>query len=158
MVTQPAFSIAPALYSGVKIWSYFSNGYAESNSRSKNSKPDLGQVEDVVGVDVLEERATRIHPELDRTAAALDGVGDADVGPGHERRDVGGEDGRRARRPTSRAAVPSRSPAGVGSGVGETDRTVQCAGAVTVKAKVALRSGCSKTAKTRRESGTSNWL
>ena len=39
MVTQPAFSIAPALYSGVKIWSYFSNGYAESNSRSKNSKP-----------------------------------------------------------------------------------------------------------------------
>ena len=26
MVTQPAFSIAPMLYSGVKIWSYFSNG------------------------------------------------------------------------------------------------------------------------------------
>ena len=26
IVTQPAFSMAPALYSGVKIWSYFSNG------------------------------------------------------------------------------------------------------------------------------------
>ena len=25
-VTQPAYSIAPMLYSGVKIWSYFSNG------------------------------------------------------------------------------------------------------------------------------------
>ncbi len=34
MVTQPAFSIAPMLYSGVKIWSYFANGYAQSNSCS----------------------------------------------------------------------------------------------------------------------------
>ena len=36
--------------------------------------------------------------------------------------------------------------------------TVQLDGAVTVKVKEALRSGCSKTANTRRESGTSNWL
>ena len=27
------------LYSGVKIWSYFSNGYGWSNSSSKNAKP-----------------------------------------------------------------------------------------------------------------------
>ena len=53
---------------------------------------------------------------------------------------------------------PSEALVGVGSGVGELDSTVQLDGAVTVKVKEALRSGCSKTAKTRRESGTSNWL
>ena len=41
MVTQPAFSIAPALYSGVKIWSYFAKGYSQSNSRSKKANPVL---------------------------------------------------------------------------------------------------------------------
>src|SRR6187431_3786904 len=41
IVTQPAFSIAPMLYSGVKSWSYFSKGYAQSNSSSKNAKPRL---------------------------------------------------------------------------------------------------------------------
>ena len=43
-------------------------------------------------------------------------------------------------------------------GVTELEMTSQAPGAVTVKANVALRSGCSNTAKTRRESGTSNWL
>ena len=52
---------------------------------------------------------------------------------------------------------PSDAVAGVGSGVGELDSTVQLTGVVTVKVKEALRSGCSKTVKTRRESGTSNW-
>src|SRR5690606_9014599 len=33
-VTQPAFSIAPMLYSGTKSWSYLSNGYGCSNARS----------------------------------------------------------------------------------------------------------------------------
>src|SRR5699024_10469645 len=33
-VTHPAFSIAPMLYSGVKTWSYFVNGYSRSNSSS----------------------------------------------------------------------------------------------------------------------------
>ncbi len=41
-------------------------------------------------------------------------------------------------------------------GVGELEITVQPSGAVTVKAKDAFRSGCSKQAKTRRASGTSN--
>ncbi len=50
----------------------------------------------------------------------------------------------------------SRTP--FGSGVGELLTTAQFAGAVTVNWKVALRSGCSNTANTRRESGTSNWL
>lgn len=45
-----------------------------------------------------------------------------------------------------------------GSGVGEFEITVQPAGALTVKAKVAFRSGCSKLANTRRASGTSNWV
>ena len=36
--------------------------------------------------------------------------------------------------------------------------TSQCDGAVTVNLNVALRSGCSKTANMRRESGTSNWV
>ena len=45
-----------------------------------------------------------------------------------------------------------------GSGVGELEKTVQPSGTVTVKVKEALRSGCSKTAKTRRASGTSNWV
>ncbi len=48
---------------------------------------------------------------------------------------------------------PSRT---IGSGVGELEMTRHAAGAVTVNWKVALRSGCSNTAKTRRESGTSN--
>jgi hypothetical protein len=51
-------------------------------------------------------------------------------------------------------AVPS--PCFWGSGVGELDTTCHGSGAVTVNANVALRSGCSKTANTRRESGTSN--
>ncbi|CAM5590236.1 hypothetical protein SCYAM73S_06204 [Streptomyces cyaneofuscatus] len=45
-----------------------------------------------------------------------------------------------------------------GSGVGEFEMTVQPAGAFTVNWKVAFRSGCSKEAKTRRASGTSNWV
>ena len=50
----------------------------------------------------------------------------------------------------------ARSPsAGTGSGVGALETTTQCAGAVTVKRKTALRSGCSKVVKTRRASGTS---
>ena len=57
---------------------------------------------------------------------------------------------------TQRAAVPPSS--GVGSGVGALETTFQCAGAVTRKLNGALRSGCSKVVKTRRASGTSNWL
>src|SRR6218665_235942 len=45
-----------------------------------------------------------------------------------------------------------------GTGVGELETTCQCPGAVTVNRNVAFRSGCSNTAKTRRESGTSNWV
>ena len=58
----------------------------------------------------------------------------------------------------SKRHVALPSPAGSGSGVGEFETTCQCAGAVTVKAKPALRSGCSKTGYIRRLSGTSNWL
>ncbi|MGX1156953.1 hypothetical protein RKD39_004531 [Streptomyces albogriseolus] len=43
-----------------------------------------------------------------------------------------------------------------GSGVGELEMTVQPSGAFTVNWNVALRSGCSKLANTRRASGTSN--
>ncbi len=46
----------------------------------------------------------------------------------------------------------------LGSGVGELDTTVQPSGAFTVNWKVALRSGCSNDANTRRASGTSNWV
>ena len=45
-----------------------------------------------------------------------------------------------------------------GTGVGELDTRSQCEGAMTVKVKLALRSGCSNTANIRRESGTSNWV
>ncbi len=48
------------------------------------------------------------------------------------------------------------SPSTSGSGVGWFETTSQRAGAVTVNRNVALRSGCSKTANMRRESGTSN--
>ena len=37
------------------------------------------------------------------------------------------------------------SPSSCASGVGEFEITFQCAGAVTVNRKLALRSGCSKT-------------
>ena len=50
--------------------------------------------------------------------------------------------------------MPSRE--GTGSGDGEFDRTVQESGASIVKEKSALRSGCSKQAKTRLASATSN--
>ena len=40
-VTQPAFSIAPMLYSGTNSWSYLPNGYAMSNASSKYAKPCL---------------------------------------------------------------------------------------------------------------------
>jgi hypothetical protein len=40
-VTQPAFSIAPALYSGTKSWSYLAKGYGRSNCSSKKPKPAL---------------------------------------------------------------------------------------------------------------------
>ena len=54
------------------------------------------------------------------------------------------------------------SPDGVltasGAGVGALETTTQCDGAVTVKVNVDFRSGCSKVVKTRRASGTSNWL
>ncbi len=45
-----------------------------------------------------------------------------------------------------------------GSGVGLFEMTVQPEGAFTVNWKVAFRSGCSNEAKTRRASGTSNWV
>ena len=51
-------------------------------------------------------------------------------------------------------ALPS--PAGSGSGDGWFDTTCHSAGAVTVNRNVALRSGCSNTVNTRRESATSN--
>ena len=38
-VTAPAFSIAPALNSGTKSWSYFANGYGRSKSSSKYANP-----------------------------------------------------------------------------------------------------------------------
>ncbi len=50
------------------------------------------------------------------------------------------------------------SPCGVGSGVGALETTFQPSGAVTVKVKTDLRSGCSNVVNTRRASGTSNWV
>jgi hypothetical protein len=41
MVTHPAFSMAPMLYSGVKSWSYLRKGYSQSNSASKKANPRL---------------------------------------------------------------------------------------------------------------------
>jgi hypothetical protein len=39
MVTAPAFSIAPALNSGTKIWSYLVKGYGRPNAPRKKSNP-----------------------------------------------------------------------------------------------------------------------
>ena len=63
-------------------------------------------------------------------------------------------DGSRSVGANRQVALPR--PTGSGSGVGWLDTTCQSAGAVTVNAKVALRSGCSKTVNIRRESATSN--
>jgi hypothetical protein len=60
----------------------------------------------------------------------------------------------RSVRGNDHVAVPS--PAAVGSGVAALEMTDQWSGAVTVKVKTDLRSGCSKVVKTRRASGTSN--
>ncbi len=56
----------------------------------------------------------------------------------------------------SNLQVALPSPCFFGSGVGELETTFHGSGAVTVNWNVALRSGCSNTANTRRESGTSN--
>ena len=56
----------------------------------------------------------------------------------------------------SKVQVAEPSPCFFGSGVGELETTFHGSGAVTVNWNVALRSGCSNTANTRRESGTSN--
>ena len=56
----------------------------------------------------------------------------------------------------SKSHVAAPSPAATGSGVGEFEITFHALGAVIVKRNVAFRSGCSNTANTRRESGTSN--
>ena len=53
------------------------------------------------------------------------------------------------------AAVSPDGDMATGRGVGSLETTSQCAGAVTVKVNVALRSGCSNVAKTRRASGIS---
>ena len=55
-----------------------------------------------------------------------------------------------------RGVGSKRQTLSCGSGVGELEMTVQPSGAVTVNRNVALRSGCSKEANTRRASGTSN--
>ncbi len=57
-------------------------------------------------------------------------------------------------------ASPSSAKVSFGSlgvGVGEFETTVHFSGATTVKEYGDLISGCSKTGKTRRASGTSNW-
>ena len=41
MVTAPAFSIAPMLYSGQKIWSYLPKGYGSPKFAAYQSKPSL---------------------------------------------------------------------------------------------------------------------
>ena len=56
----------------------------------------------------------------------------------------------------SKRQVARPSPCFFGSGVGEFETTFHGSGAVTVNWNVAFRSGCSNTANTRRESGTSN--
>jgi len=59
-------------------------------------------------------------------------------------------------RPVGSKVQVAVSPAVTGSGVGSLLTTCHAAGAVTVNWNVALRSGCSKQANTRRASGTSN--
>jgi hypothetical protein len=58
---------------------------------------------------------------------------------------------------TCSPSPPVEGSCTIGSGVGKFETTFHAAGAVTVNWNVALRSGCSNTANTRRESGTSNW-
>ena len=52
-VTQPAFSIAPMLYSGTNSWSYLPNGYGHVEGVLEELEALLGHLEDVVGVQVL---------------------------------------------------------------------------------------------------------
>jgi hypothetical protein len=71
-----------------------------------------------------------------------------------DRRGVGSN----VQRATSTPSTFAASGARAGSGVGWLETTCQWAGAAIVNWKVALRSGCSKTAYIRRESGTWNWV
>ena len=71
-VTAPAFSIAPALNSGTNSWSYLSNGYGEVELVLVELEALAGDVEDVLGVDVLRERLARV----DRRAGSCGRRGD----------------------------------------------------------------------------------
>ena len=78
--------------------------------------------------------------------------GEGGAAPGEERGAAPGAGRGRSRLGLAPAAIGPCS----GSGVGWHETTCQFAGAVTVKAKRALRSGWSKTGNIRRASATSN--
>ena len=99
-----------------------------------------GQLEDVVGVQVLHQRLPGEHAQRDHAAVrAGDLAADRLVRAGDQRGDVGGEPGRGRELP--RPSGRRRRPPGVvsaGAGVGELEMTSQCDGAVTVNVKVRL--------------------
>ena len=70
-----------------------------SKAFSKNAKPCLVTVEDVLGVEVLAQRLPQEEAERDVAARAVVGVAYDDVLAGHERGDVG-------RQPLGRGEVP----------------------------------------------------
>ena len=124
MVTAPAFSIAPMLYSGVKSWSYFSNGYSQSNSFSKKAKPRLVQSKMLSASRCSSSDWRQKIAERHGAAARLHLVAHHGVRAGDEGGDVAGHPRRSVRTPR----WPRRRATGVGSGVGELDTTCQCDG------------------------------
>ena len=99
----------------------------------------LGDLPQLVGVEVLDQRLAAVEPHRDLAVRAGVGPVDGVVLAGDQRGDVG-----RHRLGLGEPPDLLASPASSGSGVAALEETAQPAGVVTVKVYGALRSGCSK--------------
>src|SRR6476619_6491733 len=146
MLTQPAFSIAPALNEVTNSWSYLSNGYGKANSCSKYANPARVTSISSSASSAADSDSRQYTPNsMVRPSLLVNDPRSTWYGPATSAVTYGDRRGVAANRHTARWPPGECWPADDGKdcGVGEvdTETTFQCAGAVTVKVKVALRSG-----------------
>ena len=99
----------------------------------------LGDLQQLVGVEVLDQRLAAVVAERDRAVLALVGVALLVVLAGDQRGDVRRHRLGRGKLQTGLAVAESS-----GSGVGALETTFQCGRRGDVKVNAAFRSGCSK--------------
>jgi hypothetical protein len=144
------------LNSGTKSWSYLVERVRPGELLLEEGEALLGDLQDLVGVEVLAERGPAVHPERDRAAGrALPRlVADDVVRPPHSAVMYGDMRGVVSKTQRETPAVATV----VGGPAGSLDTTSQCDCVVTAKENVAFRSGWSKQAYARLASAASNWV